>query len=128
VFGKLTANVEIAGPFKIETKPYTVTIASKTDVSSSGSTTSTETNAPAEPETAATEPVAEKESAVEKSVTSGNNPILEAEPTEVTPATDIEEAEVPADVKGGNWTVVSVAVGVSAAAAGVVILKITKII
>jgi hypothetical protein len=128
VFGKLTANVEIAGPFKIETKPYTMTIASKTDVSPTGSTTSSENSALAEPETAATEPVVEKESSDETLVNTRDESISETEPTEITPITDIEEAEVPADVKRGNWTVVSVAIGVSAAAAGIVILKITKIV
>jgi len=128
VFGKLTANVEIAGPFKIEIKPYTMTIAGKTDVSTGGNTTGTEASEPAESETVAAEPLTEKKSADETSITSEDESMSETEPIEVTPTTTVGEPEAPADGKGGNWTIVSVAIGISAAAVGIAILKITKIL
>ena len=127
MFGKFTANVEIAGPFKIEIKPYTMTIADKTDVSSGGNTTSTETSEPTESETVAAVSVAEKEPA-EESVTAGDESFAETKPVKVTTATTVGEIEVPTSGKGEGWTVVSVLIGVSAAAAGIVILKITKIL
>jgi hypothetical protein len=105
-----------------------MTIADKTDVSTGRDTTGTRTSAPTETKTVTAESVAEKESANETSVTAGDESISKTEPVEVSPTTDIGEAEVPADVKGGNWTIVSVAIGIFAAAAGIMILKITKIL
>jgi hypothetical protein len=120
--------VEIAGPFKIEGKPYTINIKGKTSASTGRNTIDAKTSEPAKSEIVAAKPLAETEPAKETVVTAGDGSVSETEPTEVTPTTDVEEAEVPVDVKEGNWTIVSVAIGVSAAAAGVVILKITKII
>jgi hypothetical protein len=105
-----------------------MTIAGKMDVSTSGNTTGTETSKPAESETATTKSVVENKAADETSVTTGDKSISETEPTEVAPTTVASEAEVPVDGKGGNWTIVSVAIGISAAAAGIAILKITKTI
>ena len=126
--GKFTANVEIAGPFKIEGKPYTMTIAGKTDISADGNTSDSKKSEPAEPETVAAKPVAEKEPAKEALITDGDKSISETEPVEVENAAAVGEIEVPTEGKGGNWTVVSVVIGISAAAAGIAILKITKIL
>jgi hypothetical protein len=109
-------------------KPYTMTIAEKTDISAGGNTTGTEIKKSAESETVTAKTVAEKESVDETSVTTGDESMTETDPTEVIPTTAHNEAEIPADGKGGNWTIVSVAIGISAAAAGIVILKITKTI
>ena len=128
MFGKLTANVEIAGPFKIEVKPYTMTISQKTDISADKSTKSPDTNKSAESETAAAKPLAEEKPAEEASVNAEGESVSETEPVEATTAAAVGEIEVPAEETGGDWTVVSVAIGVSAAAAGIVILKITKIV
>jgi len=124
----LTASIEIAGPFKIEGKPYTITIASKMSASADGNTIDTKTSEPAESKTVAAKPVVEKEPAEEASVTAEDEPVSEMEPVEATAAAAVGEIEVPAEDKDGNWTVVSVVIGISAAAAGIAILKITKIL
>jgi len=110
-------------------KPYTMTIAGKTGVSAGGNTTDTKTSEPAEAETVAAESVTEKESTEEKtSVTAQDNSNPETEPVNATTAAAVAEIDVPSENKGGNWTVVSVVIGVSAAATGIAILKIAKIL
>jgi len=64
----------------------------------------------------------------EASETTKVESVSETKSAEVTPAAAVGEIEIPAEGKGGNWTVVSIVVGISAAAAGIVILKITKIL
>lgn len=105
-----------------------MTFASKTDVSADGNTTGPDTNKSAESETVAAKPVAEEKPAEEVSVNAEDESVSETEPIEAITAAEVGEIEVPADGKGGNWTVVSVVIGISAAAAGIVILKITKIL
>ena len=124
MFGKFTAKVEIPGPFKIEGKPYTMTIAGKTDVSAGGNRIDKRTPVPAETKTVS----AETEPAKQTMVSAKDESTSETESVTVATAAKVGQTEVPAGEKGGNWTVVSVVIGISAAAAGIVILKITKIL
>jgi len=106
-----------------------MTIASNTPAER---TTRTETREP-EPakiasETTQVKPMPELKPTEQASEITEVESVSETEPVEVTPASAVGEIEVPTDGKGGNWTVVSIVVGISAAAAGIVILKITKIL
>ena len=87
------------------------------------------TSEPAEPETATAEPVPETEpaEAVIQTATAEIESAPKPEPVE-TGLTLADEVEVTPEGRGRNWTVISVIVGVSAAAAGIAVLKITKVV
>ena len=105
-----------------------MTLASKTSVTTSDSTASTAAVKSAESETTRVEPVAQTKPAEEASVTAEDKSISETEPVEVTQAATVGEVENPNDGKGRNWTVISVILGISAAAVGIAVLKITKVV
>ena len=100
--GTLTATVEAAGPFKIESKPYAMTIASKAVLAATDAVTSTPAARPAvaeaTPETPKAEPVPETAQAEESQAT---------------------------ESKGGGWKIISVLIGLSVVAAGFAIYKKT---
>ena len=54
-------------------------------------------------------------------------PEPEPEPVE-TGLTIADDVEVPSEGRGRNWTVISVVAGIFAAAAGIAVLKIAKVI
>ena len=108
--GTLTATVEVAGPFKIKCKPYTMTIASKAVIAAIDDTASTETVEPAAVKAASKTPEAEA--------------ATESASAEVTPEAPIGEVEIPTTVsRNGNWRIVSVIVGVAVIATGLAIYK-----
>ena len=108
--GILTATVEVAGPFNIESKPYTMTIASKAVIAATDNAASTGTIESAAAKAASETPEAE--------------PMSESAPAEVTPEAPIGEVEIPTTVnRNGNWRIVSVIVGIAVIATGLAIYK-----
>ena len=83
------------------------------------------TSEPAEPETVEPEP--ETKPAEAESETTEIDPVSEPESVELAPEA-VDKVAVTSSGKSRNWTVISVIVGVSAAAAGIAVLKMTKVI
>jgi len=96
----MTATVDVGGPFKIETKPYT--IAAQVELAAADEVTSTPAvDAEATPETPEAEPASEADIAK----------------TDESPATEGK--------KTANWIVLSALIGLGLAAAGFAIYKKT---